>query len=161
MRSIEERFWVKVDKISSLSYTDCWVWIGCKNPKGYGQFWGQDKMIGAHRYSWILKKGSIPNDLCVLHKCDNPPCVNPDHLFLGTQSDNMKDMAQKGRHVSPNKQKLSCPKGHLYSSSNLYISPNGYRGCKICRAAQVKAFKTKYTKESPSRQGTKSACAVS
>jgi hypothetical protein len=77
----------------------CWGWAGCapKNP-GYGQFRYNAKRIRAHRASWIIHNGDIPNGMCVLHKCDNPICSNPDHLFLGTPGDNMRDAVQKGRN---------------------------------------------------------------
>lgn len=89
-----ERFWSKVDK--SGGEDACWIWTGCTG-RGYGQIkWGRG-MIVSHRIVWILTYGDIPNSLLVLHKCDNPPCVNPQHLFLGTQSDNMKDMFHKKR----------------------------------------------------------------
>jgi len=77
--------------------TNCWEWIGNKDKKGYGIFKGYGFTHRAHRFSWLLHKGEFPNEFYVCHKCDNPPCVNPDHLFLGTQFDNMQDMIQKGR----------------------------------------------------------------
>lgn len=73
----------------------CWNWIACTNPKGYGQF----TQLRAHRVSYELYVGPIPEGLSVLHKCDNRRCVNPDHLFVGTQDDNMKDMKRKGRKI--------------------------------------------------------------
>jgi len=78
--------------------TGCWNWIAYKNPKGYGQIaTSTSKAILAHRVSYELFKGSFPNNLCVLHVCDNPNCVNPDHLFLGTRKDNAEDMISKNR----------------------------------------------------------------
>lgn len=74
----------------------CWEWTGARNRDGYGAT-GILGATSAHRASWILHFGPIPAGMNVLHKCDNPPCVNPDHLFLGTHSDNMKDCWQKGR----------------------------------------------------------------
>lgn len=74
----------------------CWLWTGRMGNTGYGSVF-YHKTIGAHRASWKLYRGKIPNGLYVLHKCDTRPCVNPEHLFLGTQSDNMKDMVKKGR----------------------------------------------------------------
>ena len=88
-----------IEKISYGS-SDCWYWIGSKNKHGYGvtSISNENK---AHRLSWKLFKGKIPEGLSVLHRCDVRCCVNPDHLFLGTQNDNMKDCAQKGRIKSP------------------------------------------------------------
>lgn len=79
----------------------CWEWSGYRNADGYGQVRDGDKMIRAHRYSWLTYKGDIPKGKYVLHKCDNPGCINPHHLFLGDQKDNMLDMKQKGRANHP------------------------------------------------------------
>jgi len=77
----------------------CWGWTGCApaNP-GYGQFRSRMKLIRAHRASWIIHYGDIPKGIQVLHKCDNRICSNPEHLFLGTQRNNMRDAIDKGRH---------------------------------------------------------------
>lgn len=88
-----ERFWSFVEKTDS-----CWLWTGAKHPKGYGIFHLRGRTPRAHVLSWILHHGPVPRGLCVLHRCDNPPCVNPDHLFLGTPQDNTDDMTRKGRH---------------------------------------------------------------
>ena len=82
--------------------TKCWLWIGWKNSKGYGGFHLNNKDVGAHRVSYKLFKKDFDETLFVLHKCDNSSCVNPDHLFLGTQQDNMVDKKTKGR--SPKKE---------------------------------------------------------
>ena len=97
---LEDRFWSRVDKSG-----DCWNWTAGK-VSGYGAIKHRGKRIKAHRLSWMLHNGPIPegdgyHGTCVLHKCDNRACVNPDHLFLGTNDDNMRDMAEKGRTVSP------------------------------------------------------------
>jgi len=89
---IKERFFVKVKKTSG-----CWHWIASKNDCGYGQFKLNNKVLKAHRVSWIIHNGNIPRGFCVLHKCDNPVCVNPKHLWLGTRFDNNKDRMKKGR----------------------------------------------------------------
>ena len=91
-----KRFWGKVKK--SVNDKDCWIWQGGTNTDGYGDFYTNNKHIFSHRFSWESTFGIIKEkDLRVLHKCDNPPCVNPDHLFLGTQQENIKDMISKGR----------------------------------------------------------------
>jgi len=77
--------------------TGCWLWDKHKGPKGYGHMSYAGKQYAAHRLSYELASGTHPKDMFVCHKCDTPACVNPDHLFLGTHDDNMKDMVSKGR----------------------------------------------------------------
>jgi len=79
----------------------CWIWTGAKLPSGYGQIKipGARKQVYAHRLAWMLHRGEVPQKMRVLHKCDNPTCVNPEHLFLGSSRDNMQDMKRKGRHL--------------------------------------------------------------
>lgn len=89
------KFWTKVNKTSS-----CWLWVGCKNKQGYGQFRVRPKAYLSHRFSWLIHNGAIPDKQYVCHSCDTPACINPDHLFLGSQTDNMQDMFLKGRHYS-------------------------------------------------------------
>lgn len=93
--SVEER--LKNFKVDSV--TGCHVWQG-STVAGYGHLYVDGKLKLAHRVSWELAKGEIPEGLFVLHKCDNPPCINPEHLFAGTHEDNMKDMDAKGRRRS-------------------------------------------------------------
>lgn len=91
-----ERFWQKVDK--SAGEDGCWLWIAAKATKwGYGYFYLSNKYVYAHRLSYQLTYGPIPDGLHVCHHCDNPPCCNPKHLFAGTRTDNMRDMVKKGR----------------------------------------------------------------
>jgi len=88
------RFWSKVSKPAP---EECWEWTASFLNDGYGQFWFKRKTCRAHRMSWELTHGPIPLGKQVLHHCDNPSCVNPQHLFLGTHEDNMEDKHSKGR----------------------------------------------------------------
>lgn len=87
-RTPEERYWSFVAKTDN-----CWLWTGGKDQKGYGGFMG----MKAHRFGWQLQNGPIPPGLLCCHHCDNPSCVRPDHLFIGTPKDNSQDMVAKGR----------------------------------------------------------------
>lgn len=135
MTSTEARFWAKVDKTG-----DCWVWTAATNPKGYGQFYVEGMRL-AHRVSWILAHGPIPDDLCVLHRCDHPPCVNPAHLFLGTYADNNHDRDAKGRQRNQNAAKTRCPHGHEYTPENTYTGLRNdgrrRRECLVCQRART------------------------
>lgn len=102
-KTIEERFWKKVLKTKK---NKCWEWSGALDGGGYGSFRigsmldGTRKKVRAHRVAWELTNGPVPAGYCVLHRCDNPKCVRPDHLFLGTQRDNVLDMIKKNRDNS-------------------------------------------------------------
>lgn len=97
---VETRFWAKVKKTE----LGCWLWLPPLAVNGYGQFWVDGRMVGAHRYSYELAYGPIPehdsyHGTCVLHSCDVRPCVRPDHLFLGTNEDNSQDKVSKNRQA--------------------------------------------------------------
>lgn len=143
------QFWAKVAKAGP---NDCWLWLGHKMPYGYGTY-GKPKQL-AHRRAWELTNGPIPDGLMVLHNCpdgDNPSCVNPAHLWLGTQTDNMRDAAAKGRISSQQRpenqprgednwerQKTHCKNGHPFDDANTYWTKKGTRSCRACRNAAVK-----------------------
>ena len=118
---ISERFFKKVEFLTNL----CWKWTGCRTKGGYGRTGFEGKTTGAHRLSWILHFGPIPDGLHVLHKCDNPSCIRPDHLFLGTFQDNMQDKVNKGRG--------SGPKGVLNPNAKL----TGEKACQIFQRYQA------------------------
>lgn len=94
-RTLEESIVVFLSRVKKTK--DCWNWSAAKNDVGYGQMYWLGVTTYAHRISWTLHKGQIPKGLFVLHRCDNPACCNPDHLFLGTQQDNISDCKSKGR----------------------------------------------------------------
>ena len=125
-RTPEDRFWAKVQQSDG-----CWLWTGSHYHDGYGQFRDHaGRGVRAHRYSWILHNGVIAPGLEVCHACDVWSCVRPDHLFLGTKTDNMRDAARKGRIRA---QKIThCPKGHPYDEGNTWMEGT-QRRCKTCR----------------------------
>lgn len=133
----EARFWDKVDKDGpTMPHMEsaCWVWTTGKNSHGYGHFHIGRGLFYAHRVSWILHNGQIPHDgsyhgICVCHRCDNPSCVNPSHLFLGTHTDNARDKEIKGRankaRGDMNGARLhpeSVPRGELHGLAKLTAS---------------------------------------
>ncbi len=134
---IAERFWAKVNKEGPIvrdGLTPCWMWTGTLSRRGYGSLSRGRRDQGhvrATRLSWELHVGPIPDGLFVLHHCDNPPCVRPEHLFLGTQRDNITDMVSKGRRGGPTPPNV-CPQGHLFDEVNTYNVPG--RNHRICRA---------------------------
>jgi hypothetical protein len=107
------RFWAKVSKTDS-----CWNWKRPDPSNGYGKFTYQGRVMGAHRASWLIHYGPIPDNLWVLHRCDNHACIRPDHLFLGTHNDNMADMATKQRATFQQHPDI-IPKGEQHRNAKL------------------------------------------
>lgn len=130
------RFWSHVDKSG-----ECWEWTAARQPSGYGKMVVGSRLDGSrrfppsHRLAWELTHGPIPQGLHVLHHCDNPPCCNPAHRFLGTDADNAADKVAKGRQATGVKtyggRKTHCPAGHAYTHENVRAA-NGRRHCRLC-----------------------------
>ena len=126
-KTLEERFISK----SVPQPSGCVEWSGHRNEKGYGRIGTLGGAISAHRLAWKLAFGEIPNGLCVCHSCDNPPCVNVEHLWLGTHADNAADKVAKGRQSRFNSTKTHCKRGHPFNETNTYKSGTR-RYCRAC-----------------------------
>lgn len=131
MRRIDyERFMSKVVKTDS-----CWLWNAGKNYKDYGNFSvtieNKTKTYRAHRFIYEYINGPIAEGMLVCHSCDTPRCVNPDHLWLGSVSDNAMDCVNKKRHGMA--KKTHCPRGHEYTKDNTYFRANRARPSRECR----------------------------
>lgn len=139
----EDAFWQRVEK------TDyCWIWTSHRNYLGYGMAWLAQKQYRAHRISWVLANGkSITRKDLVCHSCDNPSCVNPEHLWLGDYKSNTRDSINKGRasHPPVKKKYDKCDRGHQLIEGNLYYSvrkETGYlrRDCINCQKIRMRKF---------------------
>jgi len=114
----------------------CMEWTGF-SVRGYGRIGVGDGMSTTHRLAWELVNGPIPEGMNVLHNCDNPPCCNVAHLWLGTPAQNAADKITKGR--DQNQRKTHCPQGHPYDATNTYVAKTGRRHCRTCvRAANAR-----------------------
>lgn len=148
-----DRFWNKVEKGDT-----CWIWTARKNKYGYGEISYNNTVWKAHRLSYLINYGDFDKDLYISHICDNPSCVNPKHLFLSTQKQNMEDMVKKKRHgnfskelisydewllIRPNKSKKDlCKKGHELSDENTRIKKGSKYFVRLCRTCQYATSKS-------------------
>ena len=119
------RFWARVEKTEG-----CWNWTAGVQQTGHGRFYADKKHVPAHRFSYELQVGAIPEGRVLDHLCRNPRCVRPDHLEPVTQRENV----MRGDSVPPpNLPKENCPKGHPYDAANTYWTPKGHQDCRACR----------------------------
>lgn len=133
----EDRFWAKVTRSVS---DECWYWAGCKNKQGYGQFRDNGRTRLATHVSWEIFHGrDFPEGKIACHICDVPSCVNPNHLWAGTKSENSKDCWSKGRHSR--KRGTHCPNGHEYSEENTHYRPNGEACCRQCNRDRMARYR--------------------
>lgn len=155
-----ERFFSKVDVHGE---NECWPWRGCVSGR-YGLFWFNGRNMKAHRFSWeFANNKKIPAKLCACHSCDNPVCVNPKHIWIGTAKENMQDALRKGRLVTPPPEKCGylkhrthCPRGHAYSGDNLMIHTTKRWGktrkCRTCVRASQKKYQEKIKKQANAQE---------
>jgi HNH endonuclease len=122
----DTRFWDKV-----LVGDGCWEWQATRRG-GYGRYRIDGRLEDAHRVAYRLWFGPIPDGLDVLHSCDNPSCVRPAHLRVGTHAENMAEAVARRRF--PGRLKTECPQGHPYDDVNTYVNRKGHRSCRICKA---------------------------
>lgn len=128
------------DRTIPVTESGCWLWTGHLSDWGYGTLHvGNGKEVKAHRLAWELAYGPIPPKMHVCHRCDVTSCVNPAHLFLGTNADNMRDCLAKGRHMSQKPRKTHCKNGHLLEGDNVRWRDND-RLCVLCLRANVRRY---------------------
>ncbi len=141
-KRILEQFWSKVEDISNKTIDDCWNWTGSLDSSGYGilkitiRKYTQ-RIIGAHRLSYLIFNGLLDDTLVVTHDCDNPTCINYFHLKQKTMKENSEDCIKRGRLNSQNKNITQCPYGHEYTPENTII----YQGSRHCRKCKYRRNK--------------------
>lgn len=153
--SIEDRFWPYVDKdgpvpVHAPELGPCWLWTGSKNNHGYGQIRIEYQCLMAHRVAWVLTNlKPIPSKLHLLHACDNPACVNPEHTCPGTRFDNMQDAASKGRTHGQRAFGQTCPNGHPRTPESTR-APGLLPRCLLCYREQTRRACVKWRKNNAS-----------
>lgn len=144
MQTLAERFWSKVDRRGA---DQCWPWTGARDARGYGSIHHDGRRRRATQVSWSLANGeAFPEGKCACHTCDNPPCVNPAHLWPGTVRENALDAKAKGR-LATNYGRVGCfltqcQRGHPMSGENVAMTAKG-RICRACAAMNKKEWKAR------------------
>lgn len=133
---VTEHFWAKVDQSDN-----CWLWTAAHRPAGYGTYYVDRYPKLAHRVAWELTYGDIPTEMYVCHTCDNPPCVRPDHLFLGSRADNTADARHKGRLQRTPGALIRCE----WCGTQRYYDAHRARGRRYCSTACQRAGNRKLT----------------
>lgn len=133
------RFWAKVDRRGP---DECWPWLTGRTAKGYGEFTIGSRSLKASRVAWELTQGQILDGLNVCHTCDNPPCCNPAHLWLGTLAENNADAKKKGRTRNGGPMAV-CSKGHTFTPENALVWA-GVRRCRECQKARQQAYRQRH-----------------
>lgn len=141
---VDVRFMRKVEPVSS----GCWLWRGGADVRGYGTFWREGKGHPAHRVSYELHIGPIPDGLHLDHLCRTPRCVRPDHLEPVTPRENL--MRSSTTQAAINAAKTHCVHGHLLAGDNLHIDPEGKRRCNQCRRERVRRWRARKARLSAS-----------
>ena len=151
MKTLHDRF---MEKVSPEPISGCWLWTGGTDQHGYGRIWSGGKTDAGHKRALIAPRvsyqhhvGEIPDGMVVRHKCDNPACVAPHHLELGSHKENTQDMLSRGRaNGRPDfKERDHCKNGHPFYGPNLSII-NGIRRCKACQVAATQRYNARKSK---------------
>lgn len=147
-----EKFW-SIPNIIGLD--DCWIWTRFLDDWGYGSIWfksdGRRRRVPAHRFAYAVSKGHVPGPKTfILHTCDNPACVNPAHLRLGTPQDNSTDMCRKGRQ--PFASLETCIRGHPWTPENTYFWEKGAKRGRYCRECTALRQRNAYRRRVAKRQ---------